>query len=152
MPFNELLSKISFATFNEILSEAPRKVRESLYSHYGVKSKKSGFLTPVKENKEQKNARLKEKLHQASHQKELEFIKELIRNWLFHKRPMLKSALDFLQVENDNGLVEIETTFFKELDKDTVQSLIKHLLETFPKDDVMLYLYFMEVPNINEHF
>lgn len=152
MEFNKLLSQIDFDTFNEIISLAPRKVRESLYSHYQIKNKKAGLINSFKEKKEYKINKLMEKLKEASNPKELEFLKELVRNWLFHKRPMLKSALDFLQVENDNGLVEIETNFFKELDDETMTKLISHLLENYPKTHVMLYLYFVEAPNLKKYF
>lgn len=149
MNFSDLIQKISFDTFSEIISVAPRKVRESLYSHYGVKSKSRSILTSLKDKKDQKIRQLHTILQGANNPKEQEFLKELFRNWLFHKRDLLKETLDFLGVENDNGLVECEVDFFKELPKQKVSDLIKHLKTKFPSDDILIYLTFMEVPHLN---
>src|SRR5262245_10836647 len=115
MKLNELIGKISFDTFNDVISLSPRKVRESLFSHYGVKSKTRGLLTSVKDKKQERVLTLHETLKKANKPRELEFLKELLRNWLFHQRPLLKTTLDFLKVENDEGLTEVETDFFKDL-------------------------------------
>ena len=152
MDFNQLINRISFETFNDVIAVSPRKVRESLYSHYGVKSKSRNFLVAVKEKKEQKAKELYEKLKGANKPREQEFIKELFRNWLFHKRPMLKETLDYLGIANDFGLVESETDFFKELNERKVADLINHLKPKFPKDDILVYLTFMEVPFLDKHW
>lgn len=151
MSFNELLTAISFDTFSEVIAVSPRKVRESLYSHYGVKPKSKSILTSIKEKKEQKIKQLHGALQNAKNPKEQEFLKELFRNWLFHKRPLLKATLDYLGVENDNGLVEVETDFFKELSSQKVAELVKHLKPQFPADDILIYLTFMEVPHVKKH-
>jgi hypothetical protein len=151
MNFNELIKKISFDTFTEVIAISPRKVRESLFSHYGVKQKSKSILSSVKEKKEQKIKQLHTALQNATNPKEQEFLKELFRNWLFHKRPLLKDTLDYLGVANDNGLVEVETDFFKELSSQKVGDLVKHLKPSFPKDDILVYLTFMEVPHLEKH-
>jgi hypothetical protein len=151
MNYNELVSHISFATFSEVISISPRKVRESLYSHYNIKAKGGISLSALKEKKDQKIRKLHDVLKDAGNPKEQEFIKELFRNWLFHKRPMLKAALDFLKVENDNGLIEIEPTFFKELKADEAKALVVHLKPNFPADDILIYLTFMEVPAVEKY-
>ena len=109
-------------------------------------------LTSVKEKKEQRVKSLFLTLQNAHKPKELEFLKELFRNWLFHQRPLLKETLDFLDVKNDNGLVEIETDFFKELSEPQVNELISKLKKDFPTDSIMIYLAVMEVPHIEKHF
>lgn len=152
MNFNELLKKISFETFSDIIAVSPRKVRESLFSHYGVKNKSRSILSSIREKKEQRVKNLHEILQDANKPKEQEFLKELFRNWLFHRRPLLKATLDYLGVENDNGLVEIETDFFKDLNEKKVSDLINHLKPNFPSDDILIYLSFMEVPHLNKHF
>lgn len=152
MNFNELIQKISFTTFAEVIAVSPRKVRESLFAHYGVKNKTRAILTSVKEKKEQRVRHVYDILQNANKPKEQEFIKELFRNWLFHKRELLKSTLDFLGVENDNGLVEVETDFFKELDENKVKKLVEHLKTDFPRDEIYIYLSFMEVPHLATHF
>jgi methyltransferase-like protein len=151
MNYNEILGRISPETFSDILSVSPRKVRESLYSHYGIKSKAKKIMTSVKEKKEQRIQNLFSALQTATNAKELDFLKELFRNWLFHQRPMLKSALDFLNVPNDFGLVEVETDFFKELDDKKVKELITHLKGSYPTDAILIYLSVMEVPHLEKH-
>lgn len=150
MNFNDLISKISFTTFDEVIQIAPRKVRESLFSHYGIKTKGIVTLSKIKEKKEDRLKKLHEKLKLATNPKEQEFLKELFKNFLFTKRPMLKSALDFLGVKNDFGFVDEEPEFLRTLTKDKVLELYQHLLKEFPKDEIFIYLSFMEVPFVNE--
>ncbi|HXW60746.1 MAG TPA: hypothetical protein VEK06_04315 [Myxococcota bacterium] len=152
MNYNDLLKKISLNTFADIMAVSPRKVRESLYSHYGVKQKSSLVLTSVREKKEQRVKNLFITLQSADKPKELEFLKELFRNWLYHQRPMLKETLDFLNVKNDNGLVEIETDFFKEMSQSKVKELVTKLKKDFPADAIMIYLTVMEVPHLEKQF
>lgn len=152
MNYNDLLKKISLDTFSDIVNKAPRKVRESLYSHYGIKQRSSLVLISVKEKKEQRIKNLLATLQKAEKPKELEFLKELFRNWLFHQRPLLKETLDFLDVKNDNGLVDVETDFFKDLSASKVSELVAKLKESFPTDAIMIYLTVMEVPHLAKHF
>lgn len=150
--FNGLIARISFPTFSEIISVSPRKVRESLYSHYNIKSKSGITLAALKAKKDDKNRKLHDVLKDATNPREQEFIKELFRNWLFHKRPMLKAALDFLGVPNENGLIDIEPEFFKELDEQKAKELVAYLLKEFPQDEVLIYLHFMEVKKLEKIF
>lgn len=151
MQSNELMKKISYETFADIIAISPRKVRESLFSHYGVKAK-SKVLTSMKEKKNEKVSRLFSILREVQSPKEQEFIKELFRNWLLHQRPLLKSTLDYLGVENDNGLIQVETDFFKELSEKQVHKLMEHLKPKYPQDHICIYLSFMEVPFLDTHF
>ncbi len=132
------------------MSIAPRKVRESLFSHYGIKAKNRGLLTSLKAKKEGRVKNLHLALQEANRPREQEFLKELFRNWLFHQRPLLKATLDFLKVENDNGLVEVETDFFKQLNEAQVKDLLAFLKPQFPEEAILIYLTFMEVPKLNE--
>lgn len=150
MTFNELIQQISFETFSDVINLSPRKVRESLYSHYGIKTKSRSFFSSLKDKKETRLKNLQGILSKAKNPKEQEFIKELFRNWLFRQRPLLKSSLDFLGVENDNGLVEVETDFFKELPKEKVAALLNHVRGQFSDDAILIYFTFMEVPYLNE--
>ena len=150
MGLNTILKQISFETFSDIIGKSPRKVRESLYSHYGIKNKSSFVLKSIKDKKEQRVQNLFSVLQNAENPKEQEFLKELFRNWLFHQRPMLKAALDYLGVENDFGLVEVETDFFKELKETQIKDLVHKLESDFPKDAIRIYLTVMEVPNLDK--
>lgn len=150
MNFNELIGLISNETFSDVIAIAPRKVRESLFSHYDIKTRGLLTLSKIKEKKEERTKKLHEKLKFASNPKEQGFLKELFRNFLFTKRPMLKAALDFLEVENDFGLVEVETDFFKELSEEKVLGLWNKLKNEFPKDEIFIYLVFMETPFLDK--
>lgn len=148
---NKLLKQISFETFSDVIGKSPRKVRESLYSHYGIKTKAPLVLKSVKEKKEQRVQNLFAVLQNAANPKEQEFLKELFKNWLFHQRPLLKATLDFLEVPNDFGLVEIETDFFKELSEAKVKALVDALKPNFPHDATLIYLTVMEVPYLDKY-
>lgn len=151
MNFNDLIKTISFETFSDVIAVSPRKVRESLFAHYGIKSKARSFLASIKEKKETRIKNLQSVLMDVKQPKEQEFLKELFRNWLFHQRPLLKATLDFLGVENDQGLVEIETDFFKDLSEKKVEDLLAHLNGKFPRDAIVIYLTFMEVPHLDKY-
>lgn len=151
MNYTDLIKKISFETFSDVIAVSPRKVRESLFSHYGIKTKGRTIFSSIKDKKEVRIKHLHDVLKNAGNTREQEFLKELFRNWLFHQRPLLKETLDFLGVENDNGLVEIETDFFKDLDQAKVGQLVNHLTPTFPKDAILVYLTFMEVPHLEKY-
>lgn len=150
MSLNTLLKQISFETFSDVIGKSPRKVRESLYSHYGIKSKAPVVLKSVKDKKNQRVQNLFSVLQHAQNPKEQEFLKELFRNWLFYQRPMLKATLDYLGVENDFGLVEVETDFFKELKEAKIKELVNTLETNFPKDAIRIYLTIMEVPDLDK--
>jgi len=150
MGLNTILKQISLDTFTDVIGKSPRKVRESLYSHYGIKTKTHTVLKSVKDKKQQRVQNLFSVLQNAQNPKEQEFLKELFRNWLFHQRPMLKATLDYLGIENDFGFVEVETDFFKELEEPKVKALVTKLEADFPKDAILIYLSVMEVPNLDK--
>ena len=66
MNFNELIDKISNETFSDVIAIAPRKVRESLFSHYDIKTRGLLTLSKIKEKKEERTKKLHEKLKLAS--------------------------------------------------------------------------------------
>jgi hypothetical protein len=145
-----MTGQMSDHLFDEVIAASPRKVREMLFSRLGIKPKKSFTLRAFSDRKSEQNRLLHRALTKDATQREADVCKELIRAWLYTKRPLLKSALDFLGIPNDDGLVEVETDFFKELKKDKAQSLVEHLYKSFPKDEVNLYLNFVEVPFMDE--
>ena len=151
MNFNDVIKEISFETFQDVMAVSPRKVREALYAHYGVKPKGSSLLSALKDKKTQKVKSLHSALKEAHSPKELEFVKELFRNWLFHQRPLLKATLDFLNVKNDNGLVETELDFFTKLTPTEVKNLVGHVKPNFAKDAILIYFTFVEVPEFKKY-
>jgi len=145
-----MTAQMSDVLFDEVMAASPRKVREMLFSKLGIKTKKTFSLKAFSERKSDQNRQLHQALIKTASKREADICKELIRAWLYTKRPLLKSTLDFLGVPNDDGLVEVEPEFFKELSKEKVKSLVDHLKKSFPKEEINLYLRFVEVPFLDE--
>ncbi len=144
-----IISKMNDELFVQIMGTSPRKVREILFSQFGIKATKKKIDILSVKTREERVQRLHKKLSDAKTKQEQDVCTELIRNWLFTKREMLCSALDFLGVEHDNGLVEKETNFFKELSKEQVSELVLHLKKSFPSLEVETYLRFVDVPHLD---
>jgi len=145
----KLVANMSIETFSEMMAVSRRQVREILFSQLGVKAKSKSLLKNLKQKKEDRIAALHESLKHSSSKREADVCTELVRNWLYSKRPLLKSALDHLGVPNDNGLIDSEPTLFAELSKDQVSSLYKHLCKDFEKEHVAIYLEFMNTANLD---
>ena len=105
---------MSDVTFTELVAVSPRKVRETLFQRLGIKAKKTIGLK-VHAKAEDRTKKLHEKLKTATTDQENRLCEELVRNWLYTKRPLLKATLDYLNIKNDNGLVDEEPTFFQEI-------------------------------------
>lgn len=149
----EIIRSMSEETFGDVVNTSPRKVRETLYARMGIKGKKKKIGLKVHAKAQDRASKLLERLKNADSDKELELCTELLRNWLYHQRPMLKATLDFLDIPNDNGLTEQETDFFESLPAEKVNSLVAHLLENgFSKEHVSTYLRFVSVPHLEGVF
>jgi len=147
-PIN-IIAKMSAGTFSDVMSVSRRQVREILFAQLGIKSKSKSLLKNLQQKKEERIAALHDSLKHASSKRDADICRELIRSWLYTKRPLLKSALDYLNVPNDDGLIEIEPTVFGELSKEKATSLYDHLCKDFDKEHVAIYLEFMETKNLS---
>jgi hypothetical protein len=118
-----IAASMSEATFAEVIKSSSRQLREILFSQMHVKysAKKPGLHIHGK--RDERIRKLHEKLKQVSGQREIDICRELVRTWLYSKRAMLKAALDFLGVPNQDGLVDAEIDFFKELSLERVREL-----------------------------
>ena len=105
MQFVGLVNKMSAQTFAELVAASPRKTRETLFQRLGIKAKKTIGLK-VHGKLEDRTKKLHEKLKGADSEQENRLCEELVRNWLYTKRPLLKATLDHLGIKNDNGLVD----------------------------------------------
>ena len=149
MQFITLVSKMSDETFAELVAASPRKIRETLFQRLGIKAKKTIGLK-VHGKLEDRTKKLHEKLKAADTEQENRLCEELVRNWLYTKRPLLKATLDYLGVKNDDGLVEEEPTFFHELSVEKTKALIAHLKgQGFAPEHIALYLHFVKVPGVD---
>ncbi len=145
----EIIRGMSGETFTDVINTSPRKVRETLYARMGIKGKKKKIGLRVHAKAEDRALKLLERLKNAASDNEVELCTELLRNWLYHQRPMLKATLDFLEIPNDNGLTEQETDFFESLEEAKVLSLVQHLKDSgFSSEHIAAYLYFVNVPHL----
>lgn len=141
-----LVSSMSLTNFSEMMAASPRRIREVLYSKFGVKAEKKSLAQFSVQAKEDRLKRLHQAFSKSLGKREDEVCRELIRNWLYAKRPMLKAALDFLEVPNKDGLIDYEPEFFKELSAEKTKALRDHLNEQFDAEQVRIYLAFMGAP------
>jgi hypothetical protein len=149
MQFIAMISKMSEETFADVISASPRKIRETLFGRLGIKATKKTIGLRVHAKLEERTQKLHDRLKSAQTKQEDDLCQELIRNWLYTKRPLLKATLDHLGVKNDNGLVDEEPTFFAELSQEKVTDLIDALKKDFPLEHVLVYLRFVNVPHLD---
>jgi hypothetical protein len=150
MEFVALVTKMSDETFGDVIGASPRKIRETLFGRLGIKAKKKTIGVRVHEKLEERTRKLHERLKGAQTKQEDDLCQELVRNWLYTKRPLLKATLDHLGIKNDNGLVEEEPVFFQELSQEKVRELFEKLKPEFPPEHIAIYLRFVKTPHVDE--
>lgn len=150
MEYINLVTQMSESRFAEVVDAAPRRIRETLFGRLGIKAKKSIGLK-LRGKREERTRKLHVRLKDGSTKAENDLCEELLRNWLYTQRPLLKDTLDYLEVANDDGLIEEEPTFFQELEEDKVKALVDHLKGKDHEDEaIYLYLGFMAVPHLDK--
>lgn len=143
-----LISKTSEPTFEAMIASCSRKVRDTLYARMGIKTPAAGVTLQLGKHKGDQVKKLHEKFKNSDSKAESDVCQEIIRNWLYTQRPMLKATLDFLKIPNQDGLVETELDFFKTLSDSDAKAVFDHVAKRFPAEHVWLYLNFVEVPNV----
>jgi len=144
----QIVAKMSPGTFSDVMAVSRRQVREILFSQLGIKNKSKSLLKNLQQKKEERINALHDSLKSATSKRDADICRELIRNWLYTKRPLLKSALDYLGIPNDDGLIDTEPTMFGELSKEKATELYNYLCKNFDKEHVAIYLEFMETKNL----
>ena len=153
MNFVNMISNMSEDTFAEMVKASPRKIRETLFGRLGIKAKKKSVGLKVHGKLEERTRKLHVRLKEGKSENEENLCEELLRNWLYTKRDLLKDTLDHLDVKNDNGLIDEEPTFFQELEKEKVTELVEHLKEKGHNPEAIeVYLRFVEVNHLDEVF
>lgn len=148
--FIDLVNKMSADTFAELVAASPRKIRETLFQRLGIKAKKTIGLK-IHGKIEDRTKKLREKLRAADSENEDRLCEELVRNWLYTKRPLLKATLDHLGIKNDNGLVDEEPTFFQQLTADKVRELVTDLTgQGYQAEHIAVYLHFVKTPHVDD--
>jgi hypothetical protein len=143
-----LISQISEPTFAAMVGSCSRKVRDTLYARLGIKSNTSGVTLQLGKKRDDQVKKLHERFKNPQSKGESDVCGEIIRNWLYTQRPMLKETLDFLKIPNQDGLVETELDFFKSLSEADAKAVFDHVSAKFNPEHVWVYLNFVEVPNV----
>lgn len=140
----ELISQVSEPTFSAMISACSRKVRDTLFARMGIKSKPAGVTLQLAKQQEGQVKKLHERFKSASSEAESNVCQEIIRNWLYTQRPMLKATLDYLKIPNQDGLVDTELDFFKSLSPEDTKKLFENVSAQFNPEYVWIYLHFVE--------
>ena len=153
MEYIALVANLSETTFQEVINASPRRIRETLFGRLGIKATRKTVGIKVHAKREERTKKLHQRLKDGSSAQENELCEELLRNWLYNQRELLKATLDYLEVPNDNGLIEEEPTFFQELEQEKVQALCDHLEgDGFSLEHVRIYLTFVQAPHLDKVF
>lgn len=151
MDFIALVAGLSDDTFQDVITASPRRIRETLFGRLGIKAKKKSVGVKVHGRLEERTKKLHTRLKEGSSKQEDDLCEELVRNWLYTQRPLLKATLDHLEVKNDNGLIEEEPAFFQELDEAKVKDLVASLRQQgFADEHIWVYLRFVKTPHLDE--
>lgn len=142
----ELLTRLPPERFTQVINTAPKKVREELFRRAGIKNRGGAFALRTTQKTEARIRRLYEALLDGADFPS-EIAEEVIRNYLYHRRDLLSEALDFLEVDHDNGLTDADLEFVTELETSRVEQLRELLLRNHAPEDVDLYLGFMGIPS-----
>lgn len=140
----EIIRKLAPDRFANLLAASPKNFREDLFRKAGVKTKTNAFSLSAAP----KNQVRSEKLHEAiTGGLDLgdDVLEEVIRNYLYTRRPMLAEALDHFEVVHDNGLTDQDISFIEALADDKRAALRTRLESKFDRDDVALYFLFMKI-------
>jgi hypothetical protein len=149
MEYAELLGRIDDEKMMEIYASCSRKIRNMLDGLYGKKVKK-GRMVSLKS--------LKDKSGQALLVRdgivatgENQTAEELLKTWLYAKRPMLAAALDFCGIENDDGITDQELDALEKAEPEKLEQLVAHLTGSgYDVKDVAIYLAFLKVQNFEK--
>jgi hypothetical protein len=141
---NQILRQLDSELFYEVLNASPKKFREELFRRAGIKNKGGAFALTASGKTEARAKKLRAQLLEGF-DLQTELSEEVIRNYLYTRRPLLAEALDFLGVEHDNGLTDNDLEFLAELPPERRTHLRDLLYRNHAQPDVDLYLAFMDL-------
>ena len=140
----QILRHLDAELFNEVINASPKKLREEVFRRAGIKNKGGAFALKSSGKTEVRTKKLRALLLEGV-ELQSEFSEEMIRNYLYTRRPLLAEALDFLGVEHDNGLTDNELDFLADLPAERRTHLRDLLVRNHAPSDVDLYLAFMDL-------
>lgn len=143
---SEILRTLEAEHFTAVVAASPKKVREEAFRRAGIRNKGSAFALKSAGKNEARIKKLRTALLGGAELQD-EIAEEVLRSYLYTKRPMLAEALDFLEVDNDEGLTDADLDFMMELPEDKATHLHDVLSRSHDPRDVDLYFAFMSIPN-----
>src|SRR5262245_57333295 len=132
----ELLAQLDSDRFGDVLNASPKKFREELFRRAGIHVKSNAFSLKTSGKNEVRTQKNGMDLS-------AEVAEELIRNYLYTRRPMLADALDHFKVPHDNGLTDEDLAFIEKLEPEKGKELKSLLAAKHDGRDVELYFAFM---------
>lgn len=141
----ELLTHLDAERFAQLLAASPKKFREELFRRAGIRVKAEAFSLKTQPKNEVRTQKLMAALKDGIDVGD-GVLEELIRNYLYTRRPMLAEALDHFKVQHDNGLTDEDLAFVENLKPEQGAELRAQLAAKYDAGDVDLYLAFMNIP------
>ncbi len=142
---SSLLSHLEADHFEMVLAASPKKFREEIFRKAGIRNRGGAFALKAGAKNSVRVQKLRENLLKGKALDE-DLAEEVIRNYFFTRRSLLAEALDFLEVNHDEGLTDDDLDFVNELPKERIEKLKGILEQNHDQQDVELYLRFMNVP------
>ncbi len=147
--YPELITRIDDDKWIAIYSTCSRKIRNMLEGSYGKKIKK-GKRVSLKSGKDRAIQALAVRNGLAA-ANESQMAEEVLKTWLYGQRPLLKAALDFFGIENDDGITEQELTAVEEASAEKLIELTALLKnQGHALEDIAIYLAFVKTKHFND--
>lgn len=146
----KLLGRIREDKFIEIYFACPRKIRNTLEAKHARKARRRGRRVSLRSERNKAKAALqvREGLVKSG---DSEMAEEVLKTWLYDKRPMLKEALDFFEIENEDGITGRDIDAFEKAPGEKIEELLDLLSNKgYDVEDIAIYMAFMQAEHFDE--
>lgn len=133
--------------FAEIYSSCSRKIRNLLEGQFARKVKPRGKMVSLKSRRDRlaEASAVQEGLVELGDDKMAD---EILKTWLYTKRPMLKATLDFFGIPNEEGITEQELDPIEQATAEKLAELVSGLTGLgFSAEDAAIYLACIQAQN-----
>ncbi len=139
----EIIERLGEDKFAAIFNGLTRKMRTMLESMF-VKKRK-GRLVSLKSRKKDRPQAAKKVWLGLQDESGNQYADEILRAYFFERRELLKTALDFFEIPNEDGITNQELTALEQADAETLRTLFDALVsKEFDPLDIALYLVFLK--------
>ncbi len=139
----EIVERLGEDKFSEIFNGLSRKMRTMLESMFTKKRK--GRMVSLKSRKKGKGQAVKQVWRGLQDENANQYADEILRAYFFEHRDLLKTALDFFEIPNEDGITNQELTALEQADTETLQKLFDELKsKDFSVLDISLYFVFLK--------